>query len=339
MRNRPGLRPIERMCRHREPPMLVRNSARLLAALLAILSPASAPAQDYPSRLIRVIVGPGPDLVARLFGPKITETLGQQVVIEPRPGAGGIIAAQTVATAPPDGYTLLLVTASYTINTALKTSPYDMRKDFAPIARASTSPFILAVHPSVPARTLGELIALAKSKPGALNYASSGIGTPPHLAGELFKAMAGVDIVHVPFREANSALNAVVSGAVQMMFSISSTTAPQVAAGTVRALGVTTLDPTPLVPGIPSIAQSGLRGFEVTGWNGLMAPQGTPGELIAKLNAAIGRGLDDAVLRGRLEGAGYEVASHDTPADFAAFVKADTQRWIDLVEKANIRAK
>src|SRR5262249_31863603 len=159
------------------------------------------------------------DLVARLFGPKITEALGQQVVIEPRPGAGGVIAAQSVATAPPDGYTLLLATASYTINTALQSSPLDMRKHFAPIARASTSPFILVVHPSVPARTVPDLIALAKAKPGELNYASSGIGTPPHLAGELFKAMAGVDIVHVPFREANSALNAVIGGAVQMMFS------------------------------------------------------------------------------------------------------------------------
>jgi tripartite-type tricarboxylate transporter receptor subunit TctC len=184
---------------HRE---VLRMIDRLLGMVLALVAYAIGPAhaQDYPSRLIRVVVGPGPDLVARLFGPKITEHLGQQVVVEPRPGAGGIIAAQTIATAPPDGYNLLLVTASYTINTALRTSPYDMRKDFAPVGRASTSPFILVVHPSVPAKTLPELIALAKSKPGQLNYASSGIGTPPHLAGELFKAMAGVDVVHVPFR-------------------------------------------------------------------------------------------------------------------------------------------
>jgi len=299
----------------------------------------TASAQDYPNRYIRVIVGPGPDLVARLFGPKITEILGQQVVIEPRPGAGGVIAAQTVATAPPDGYTLLQATASYTINTALETSALDMRKDFAAIGRASTSPFILVVHPSVPARTVQELIALAKSKPGGLNYASSGIGTPPHLAGELFKAMAGVDIVHVPFREANSALNAVVSGAVQIMFSISSTTQPQVVAGTVRGLAVTTLKPSPLVPGMPSIAESGLPGYEVTGWNGFVAPAGTPASIIAKLSDAIQRGLDDPDLRRRLETAGYEVAAHNTPEDFAAFIKTDTERWINLVEKTNMRTK
>jgi tripartite-type tricarboxylate transporter receptor subunit TctC len=321
--------------------MPCRRCTNVVLALLTLLLAGAMPAwaQDYPNRFIRVIVGPGPDLVARLFGPKISESLGQQVVIEPRPGAGGIIAAQTVATAQPDGYNLLLATASYTINTALKTSPYDMRKDFAPVGRASTSPFILVVHPSVPAKTVGELIALAKSKPGALNYASSGIGTPPHLAGELFKFMAGIDIVHVPFREANSALNAVVGGAVQMMFSISSTTMPQVTAGTVRGLGVTTLEPTPLVPGIPSIAQSGLSGFEVTGWNGFVAPAGTPAAIIGKLNAALQLGLDDADLRKRLEAAGYEPARRNTPEDFARFIEVDTKRWVDIVEKSNIQAK
>jgi len=314
--------------------------ARAVMALwLVAASAAAAVAQDYPSRFIRVVVGPGPDIPARVLAAKMSEALGQQVVIEPRPGAGGVIAAQSVATAPPDGYTLLLATASYTINTALQTSPLDMRKDFAPIGRASTSPFILVVHPSVPARTVPELIALAKAKPGELNYASSGIGTPPHLAGELFKAMAGVDIVHVPFREANSALNAVIGGAVQMMFSISSTTQPQVTAGTVRGLAVTTLKPSPLVPGIPSVAESGLPGYEVTGWNGFVAPAGTPAPIIAKLNAAIARGLDDPDLRKRLEAAGYEVAAHNTPEDFAAFIKVDTERWINLVEKTNMRAK
>ena len=313
------------------------NVAAAVVALLLCDGPARA--QEYPSRLIRVVVGPGPDLVARLFGPKMSQMLGVQVVVEPRPGAGGVIAAQTVATAQPDGYTLLLATASYTINTALGTSPYDLRKHFASIAHASISPFILIVHPSVPAKTVPELIALAKSKPGTLNYASSGIGTPPHLAGELFKAMAGVDIVHVPFREANSALNAVVGGAVQMMFSISSTTQPQVDAGTVRGIAVTTREPTPLVPGLPSLSQSGLPGFEVTGWNGFVAPLGTPAPVIGKLYSAIQRGLDDGELRKRLEAAGYEPAAHNTPDDFATFIKADTERWIGLVEKADIRAK
>jgi tripartite-type tricarboxylate transporter receptor subunit TctC len=314
------------------------NRIALAVALLACFVGARAMAQaDYPNRIIRVVVGPGPDLVARLFGPKITELLGQQVVVEPRPGAGGVIAAQTVA--PPDGYALLQATASYTINTALQSSTLDMRKDFAPVGRASTSPFILVVHPSMPAKSVKELIALAKAKPGQLNYASSGIGTPPHLAGELFKAMAGVDIVHVPFREANSALNAVISGAVQMMFSISSTTQAQVDSGTVRGLGVTTLKPSALVPGIPSIADSGLPGYEVTGWNGFVAPVGTPAAIIGKLNGAIQAGLSDAELRKRLETAGYDVAAPNTPEQFAAFIKADTERWIDLVEKTHMRTK
>src|SRR5262249_28021727 len=175
------------------------NANHLIAAAAcgacAIASPAHA--QSFPTRSIRVIVGPGPDIIPRLFGPKITEMLGQQVIIEPRPGAGGVIAAQSVAGAPADGYTLLQATAFYPINTALQTSPLDMRKDFAPVTLVSTIPFVLVVHPSVPAKTLAELIRYAKDNPGKLNYASSGIGTPPHLAGELFKTMAGIDIVHV----------------------------------------------------------------------------------------------------------------------------------------------
>ena len=317
---------------------MIERLAGVVVAFLAI-AVGSPSAQEYPNRVIRVVVGPGPDIVARLFGARMSEALGQQVVIEPRPGAGGVIAAQTIATAQPDGYNLLLATASYTINTALKTSPYDMRKDFAPIGRMSTSPFVLVVHPSVPAKTVQELIALAKSKPGQLNYASAGIGTPPHLAGELFKAMAGIDIVHVPFREANSALNAVVGGNVQMMFSIATTTQSQIEAGTVRGLGVTTLEPTRLVPDVPAIAQSGLPGFEVTGWNGLAAPAGTPAPLIAKLNLALRRGFDDAETRKRLEIAGYDVAAPNTPDDFARFIQADTERWLGIVEKANISVK
>ena len=313
------------------------NVAAAVVALLLCDGPARA--QEYPSRLIRVVVGPGPDLVARLFGPKMSQMLGVQVVVEPRPGAGGVIAAQTVATAQPDGYTLLLATASYTINTALGTSPYDLRKHFASIAHASVSPFILIVRPSVPAKTVPELIALAKLKPGTLNFASSGIGTPPHLAGELFKSMADIDLVHIPFKEANSALNAVVSDAVQVIFSISSTTTSQIDAGTVRALGVTTLKPTPLVRNVPAIAQSGLPGFEVTGWNGFVAPAGTPAAIIAKLNSAIMRGLDDAELRQKLEATGYEPVPQNTAEDFGHFIGADTERWISIVEKANIRSR
>ena len=309
-------------------------------ALVAVTLGASCVsyAQDYPTRFIRVIVGPGPDIVARLFGAKITDLVGQQVVVEPRPGAGGTIAAQTVASAAPDGYNLLLASASYTINTAMAQSPLDLGRDFAPIGLVATVPFVLVVHPSLAARNLAELIALAKANPGTLNYASSGIGTPPHLAGELFKSMAGIDVVHVPFREANSALNAVVSGSVQMMFSIASTAASQIGGGTVRGIGVTSLRPSPLLPGLPSLAESGLPGFTVIGWNGFVAPRGTPAAIVGKLSSTLQRGLDDPELRQRLATSGYEPAARNSPDDFAAFIRSDTAKWVALVEKTNMKS-
>jgi tripartite-type tricarboxylate transporter receptor subunit TctC len=308
---------------------------RLIAGILALATFAAWPAQaqDFPSRPIRLVVGPGPDIVSRLFSTKMGEALHQPIVVEQRPGAGGVIASQTVSSAPPDGYTLLQATAAYTINTALKTSQFDLGRDFAPVMMVSTTPFVLVLHPSVPAKTLAELIAYAKANPGKLNYASSGIGTPPHLAGELFKAMAGVNIVHVPYREANSALSAVVGGSVQMMFSIASVAQSQIKGGTVRGIGVTSLKPSPLVPNVPAIAQSGLAGFEVIGWNGFVAPKGTPQPVIAKLAAAIRAGAEDAGLRSKLNAAGYEPAAPNMPDQFAKFIASDTQKWADLVAK------
>ena len=315
---------------------LTRRAFGALAAGLAVTGMARA--QDaYPNRFIRIIVGPGPDIVARLFGPKITAALGQDIVVEPRPGAGGIIAAQGVATAPPDGYTLLLNSASYTIGNALGTMPQDMLRDFTPVALLATAPFVLVVHPSVKARNIEELIALAKANPGKLNYASSGIGTPPHLAAELFKSMAGVDIVHVPFREANSALNAVVAGSVQIMFSIASVAKSQLESNTVRGLGVSTLSPSELVPGMATIAGSGLPGYEVQGWNGLVAPAGTPQAITRKLNAALQTGLKDPDIHRLLSVAGYETAPENSPEQFADFMKKDTEKWTALVASAGIK--
>ena len=309
----------------------------IVIAIFGVLSSWVAKAQDYPSRLIKVVVGPGPDIVGRLFGAKITEVLRQQVVIEPRPGAGGTIAAQTVAAAAPDGYTLLLASASYTINSALGQSPFDLGRDFAAVGLVVTAPFVLVVHPSVPAKTLAELIAHAKANPGKLTYASSGIGTPPHLAGELFKSTAGLDILHVPYREANSALNAVVAGTADMMFSIASTAQSQIGGSTVRGVAVTSREPSPLVPGVPAIAQSGLPGFEVIGWNGFVAPRGTPPSVIAALSSALQAGLDDGELRKKLTAAGYETASRNTPEQFGGFIRADTAKWVDLVARTNMK--
>ena len=308
----------------------------VVASVVAMLQ--AAPAQDFPTRPIRVIVGPGPDIVPRLLGPKMTDQLGQQVIVEPRPGAGGVIAAQTVSSAPPDGYMLLQATASYTINTALQTSQNDIVRDFTPVGLATTSPFVLLVNPNVPAKTVGELIAYAKANPGKLNYASSGVGTPPHLAGELFRFRAGIDIVHVPYREANAALASVITGATQMTFALVSIAVAQVSAGTVRALGVTSPHASSLAPGMPAIAEAGVPGFDVVGWNGYVGPKDMPAPVVAKLNATIMTGLADADVRKRLIDAGYEPAANNTPQQFGAFIAADVAKWRELVEKTNMKA-
>jgi tripartite-type tricarboxylate transporter receptor subunit TctC len=205
------------------------------------------------------------------------------------------------------------------------------------LALVRTVSGLLLMRPPVPAKTISDLITYAKANPGKLNYASSGIGTPPHLAGELFKSIAGVDIVHVPYREANSGLNAVVSGAVQMMFSIASTAQSQIAGDTVRGIGVTSLKPSPLVPGIPAIAQSGLPDFEVIGWNGFVVPNGTPHSIVTKLNAAILGALADADSRAKLSTAGYEAAASNSPEDFAKFIAADIRKWSSLATRINIK--
>ena len=312
--------------------------SRLCCTILFLVTLSATRADDYPSRVIRIVVGPGPDIVTRVFADVLSRTLGQPVVVEQRPGAGGVIAAQTVSAAPADGYLLLQATASYTINTALQSQSLDIGRDFAPVALVSTIPFVLVVHPALPAETLGELIAYAKANPGKLNYASSGIGTPPHMAGELFKFMAGVDIVHVPYREANSGLASVIGGATQMMFSIISIAKSQIDGGNARGIGVTSLTPSALVPDLPAIAQSGLPGFEVIGWNGFVAPKATPPRIIAKLNAAILDALATAEVREKLKAAGYDTAATNSPQEFADFIAADTKKWLNLATRININA-
>src|SRR3954469_5475215 len=248
----------------------------MLRVAVLIFASACIHAQEFPSKPIRVIVGPGPDIVARIMGQKFTEAWGQQIVIDPRPAAGGVVAAEAVAKAPPDGYTLLLSSASYPINAALQIGTTDVIKDFSAVALAGSAPFILMVHPSLPVKTMDELIALAKKRPGQINFASSGTGTPPHLAGEMFKMAAGINLVHVPYKGAGQAMIDLVGGQVQMAFAIVSAAMPQVQAGKVRALGVSSPQPSPLAPDLPTLSQSGLRGFDVKGWNGFVAPAGTP---------------------------------------------------------------
>lgn len=312
-----------------------RGVAGALALWFALTCPALA--QDYPVKPIRIIVGPGPDIVARIVGQKFTETWGQQVIVETRPGGGGTIAAELVAKSAPDGYLLLLSSASYTINAVLQPGSFDLMKDFSAVALCATAPFILVAHPSLPVRSVQELIALARSRPGQINYASSGNGTPPHLAGEMFRSMAHVDIVHVPYKNAAPAMIDVVGGQVQLMFGILSITLPQVQAGKVRGLGVTSVQRSPLVPQLPTLAESGLPGYEVIGWNGLLAPAGTPRAIVAKLNAEVLRALKQPDVLQRLRGSGYDPARDNSPEQFTDFNRNEIAKWAKVVKESGAK--
>ena len=315
----------------------MKSAAALVFALAALVPMAHAQEKDsaaqvFPNKPLRVIVGPGPDIVGRLIGQKFTEAWGQQVVVETRPGGGGAIAGELVAKATADGYTLLLASAAYTINAVLQPGSFDLVKDFSPVVFCASAPFVLLVHPSVPAKTVQELVALAKAKPGGLYYASSGNGTPPHIAGEMFKSMAGVNIVHVPYKNAAPALIDVVGGQVQMMFAITSIGLPQVQSGKVRGLAVSSAKHTPLAPTLPTIAESGYPGYEVIGWNGLLAPAGTSRAIIAKMNAEAMRALQQPELVQRLQNAFYDASAVNTPEQFGAYIRQEIAKFAKVVK-------
>ena len=310
------------------------------AVAFAVLSLPLAPAalaQDYPTKPIRIIVGPGPDVLSRLFGQRFTDAWGQQTVIDPRPGAGGVISAEITAKATPDGYTLLMMTSAYTINVVLQPSSYDLVKDFAPIALCATSPYILVVNLSVPARSLQELVALAKSKPGQINYASSGNGTGPHLAGEMFKSAAGVNIVHVPYKGAGPAMVDVIAGQVQMNFQIAPGALSQIQAGKVRALAVTSSQRSRLAPDLPTVAESGYAGYEAFGWNGLAKPANTPKAIVAKLNGEVLRTLRQPAILQRIADVGWEPAAENSPAWFADYIKREIEKWAKVVKETGAK--
>ena len=315
------------------------NAAVAATCATAVIAQAASvdDAKSFPNRPMRIIVGPGPDIVGRLVGQKLTEAWGQQVIVETRPGGGGAIAGEMVAKATPDGYTLLLSSAAYTINAVMQPGSFDLVKDFSPVVFCASAPFVLLVHASVPAKTVQELVALAKAKPGSLYYSSSGNGTPPHLAGELFKSMAGVNIVHVPYKNAAPALIDVVAGQVQMMFAITSIGLPQAQIGKVRGLGVSSAQRTPLAPALPTLAESGLPGYEVIGWNGLIAPAGTPRAIVAKINAEASRALKQPDLMQRLSGAYYDSAAANTPEEFATYIRQEIAKWAKLVKETGAK--
>lgn len=317
------------------------RAAAVLAAL-ALASGATALAQEYPAKPIRVVVpfppGGGTDLMARTVMQKLGESLGATMVIDNRGGAGGSIGSDIVAKSPADGYTVLIVSGAHAINPSLyQKLPYDSVRDFAPVTMFTSGPGLLVVHPSVPAKTVKEFIALAKSRPGQLNYASAGIGTPPHLAGELFKTMAGVDIVHVPYKGNGPAYTDLIGGHVSVMFPTIPTAIPHVRAGKLRALAVTTRSRTPIAPELPSISESGVPGYDVSSWYGLLAPAGTPAAVVARLQREIAKVLQLPDVGEKLTAQGLDLVG-STPEAFAAVIKSEIVKWAEVVKASGARA-
>jgi tripartite-type tricarboxylate transporter receptor subunit TctC len=322
---------------------LPRRNFLHLAASAAALPAMSrvAMAQAYPTRPVRIVVGYPPggaaDISGRLIGQFLSERLRQPFVIENRPGAGGNIGTEVVVRAPPDGYTLLIVNIPHTINATLYDNlNFNFLRDIAAVAMIYRQPLVLEVNPAVPAKTVGELIALAKGNPGKVNMASAGIGTPQHLAGELFKSMAGVDLVHVPYRGGAPALTDMIGGQVQVMFDTLNSSIEHIKAGRLRALAVTTAIPSEALPNIPPIADF-LPGYELTSWSGVGAPKKTPREIIEKLNKDINAVLADPTAKDRFDQLGATVTPL-SPAAFDEFIAEETSKWGKVIRAANIKA-
>jgi tripartite-type tricarboxylate transporter receptor subunit TctC len=309
---------------------------RAAAALAFAFSAVCAWAQNYPSHPVKVIVpyavgGPA-DIYGRYIAAKLQESLGQPFVIEDRPGGGSIVGTEVVAKSPPDGYTLLLMSNTHTVNeTLIPKKPFELMRDFAPITGINYSDLVMVIHPSVPAKSLKEFIALAKSKPGTLNYASSGPGTPYHMAGELFKAMAGVDIVHVPHKGSDQARTAVLGNQVQMMFDAVPTMAGQVHAGKVRALGTTGKTRSSVLPDVPTISEAGVPGYEATIWLGLMAPHGTPRPILEKLNAEVNKIINSPEVKEAWAKQGAVPMGMSIEA-FDKFLREEIVKWAKVVK-------
>jgi tripartite-type tricarboxylate transporter receptor subunit TctC len=322
--------------------MQMRRFVLIQIAVASMLAIGAAAAADYPARPIRMIVpyppGGNADIVARTIAQKLGESLGQQVVVDNRGGAGGLIGEELAAKAAPDGYTIALVAVSHAVNPALnKSLPYDPQRDFLPITMAVSVPNLLVVHPQLPAQTVPELVALAKAKPGALSYGSSGNGTSLHLAGELFKSLARVDIVRVVYKGSALAATDLFAGRIHLMFDVITTGLVNTRAGRVRALGITSPKRSPVAPDVPANAEF-LPGYAMTGWQGLLAPRGTPVQVVALLNRHIVAILKAPDVRERFLAMGAE-PSPSSAAEFAVFIKGETAKWTKLLHDAGIRSE
>jgi tripartite-type tricarboxylate transporter receptor subunit TctC len=313
----------------------------LAAAALTLVASSLASAQTYPSKPVKLIVPFGAGGPADVFGREIaqhlSEALKQSFVVETRPGGGGTIGADAVAKSPPDGYTLLVMSNTHTTNeTLIPNKPYQLLRDLVPVATINYSDLMMVIHPSVPAKDLKEFIALAKKEPGRLNYASSGPGTPYHMAGELFKAMSGTDIVHVPHKASGDMRNSVIGGHVQMAFDAITTMAENAKAGKVRALGTSGLKRSPVTPDIPTISEAGVPGYEAVIWLGVMAPAGTPKPIIDKLNEEINKVISKPEVQASWNRRGA-VSMVKSPAEFEQFLRADIQKWARIVQISGLK--
>jgi tripartite-type tricarboxylate transporter receptor subunit TctC len=314
---------------------------RMLAALLLALAAVPAHAQGYPNHPVKIIVpfgagGPA-DIYARFLGQRLQEPLGQPFVVEDRPGGGSVVGTDAVAKSPADGYTLLLMSNTHTVNeTLIPNKPFALLRDLAPVAPINYSDLLLVVHPSVPANNLKELIALAKSQPGKMNYASSGPGTPYHMAGELFKSMAGIDVVHVPYKGSDGARVGILGGQVQMMFDAITTMAPNVRAGKLKGFGTSGRARSSVLPETPTVSEAGVPGYEATIWLGVMAPAGTPKPVVDRLNAEISKITGRAEVREAWAKQGATAMSM-TPEQFGQYLREDIAKWAKVIAQARIK--
>jgi tripartite-type tricarboxylate transporter receptor subunit TctC len=318
--------------------MLTRS---IVAIAFAALATTSAAAQNWPDRPIRFLMsapaGSSIDVLGRAIADKLSARLGQPVVVEDKPAAGGTVATAEVAHAAPDGYTMLLAfNGPLSFAPLLQKLPYDVSRDLAPVITTTSQPNVLVVNAELPVHNLAELVAYARAHPGKLNYASVGNGSSSHLCMELFKQLAGIDVVHIPFNGSPPAVTATIKGETQMMFAVMQPLQPQIDAGKLRAIGVTTAKPFPLFPNIPSIAQSGYPGFEVLAWNGVMVPAATPKAIVTRLNSEINAILEDPDIVTRMHRLGFDLVG-GTPAAFGALVRGETEKWAPVIRKIGLK--
>ena len=306
------------------------------AICTALLGATAANAQQFPTKPIRWILGPSSELLPRVVAQRLSQMWGQQVLVDPRTGGGGIVAADTVMKSPPDGYTWLFSTATYTVSAHLLAKPpFTLTRDFEPVTLLASAPFYLLIHPTLPVKNVKELTALAKARAGQLNYGSSGIGTPPHLAAEMYKSMTGLNLVHVPYKTVAGAVTDNIAGQVQISFQYGPSSLPVVKSGKLRALAVTSVKRSRFAPELPTMDEAGVPGYEIIGWNGVHVPARTPPEIIAKLNADMRHALQANDVQERLTGGGLDIHGY-TREEFLQFVLRDLARWAKVVKDAGI---